>query len=63
MDGIAPLFKAKRISCSFCVGNTGNFMLILRWIILNQDLTPPYFIKYRGAVSPIFTADIKPGQR
>jgi hypothetical protein len=34
MDGIAPLFKAKRISCSFCVGNTGNFMLILRWIIL-----------------------------
>ena len=33
MDGIIPVFKAKQVSCSFCVGNADNFMLILRWII------------------------------
>jgi hypothetical protein len=37
MDGITTVFKAKQVSCSFCVGNTGNFMLILRWIILAME--------------------------
>jgi DNA polymerase-1 len=55
MDGIAPLFKAKWISCSFCVGNTGDFMLILRWIILSPSSpTPirliPLILEYRHSV-------------
>jgi hypothetical protein len=46
MDGITTVFKAKQVSCSFCVGNTGDFMLILRWIILSIDKFDELFIEF-----------------